>query len=306
MDINYCEFKLNKCDKNANVTIALGSFLCFHLGHLELIKAVKEISETTNTNSAILCLSPLNLKNNIMTIEDKKEYLTDMGIQKLINVDFTENFKLISFHDFINFLKNTLKVINVVVGEDFRFGFNRQGTIEDLKRNFNVKIIKLKKQQQGKISTSEIIKKIQNGNIEEVNSLLGFNYRIKGIVQKGRQNGRKINFPTLNIPLENYLVPKYGVYSALLHYKNELYLGMAYIGKHRTIDTLSSPILEIHVFEFNKNLYGEFVIIELLDRISDDFQFENLEQLKSALGKYKSIILKKHRLTKNQRIKCSK
>ena len=294
MDIKYQEIELNSTNNQDHLTIALGNFSCFHLGHFELLKSVMTISKKTNTIASVLCFSHENYSKNIMTSYDKQEYLKQIGINKLFDINFDENLKNTSYVDFINFLKNTLKVENVVIGEDYRFGHNRLGTIEDLKTHFNVEVIKLKSINGNKISTHNIIQKIENGDLEVANNLLGFNYTITGIVQKGKQNGHKINFPTINLSLAKYVTPKSGVYSAYLNYNNKKYLGMAYIGVHQTIDALTDPILELNVFDFNKELYGEIVKIELLGRIADDFKFTSIEELQGALKKYKSTILEKY------------
>lgn len=294
MNIDYQDIELNSSKSKEHLTIALGNFSCFHLGHYELLKSVIKISETTDTLASVLCLSDANFSKNIMTLSDKQDFLKHVGIAKLININFDDAFKKISYLDFIYFLKDTLKVTNVVVGEDFRFGYNRIGSIEDLKKHFNVNVIKLKEINGEKISTQDVIKKIQNGDVDAANRLLGFNYTITGIVKKGKQNGHKINFPTINLSLADYITPKNGVYSAYLNYNNKKYLGMAYIGVHRTIDALEIPILELNVFDFDKDLYDETVKIELIDRISDDFKFSNIEELKIALAQYKSTISKRY------------
>ena len=294
MNINYQVIELNSSTQKECLTIALGNFSCFHLGHFELLKAVIETSKTTDTIASVLCFSNENYSKNIMTLADKKSFLKQLGIRKLISIKFNEEFKKTSYLDFIYFLKNTLMVTNVVVGEDYRFGYNRLGSIDDLKKYFNVEVIKLKKIDEQKISTHEIIEKIENGDISDANRLLGFNYTITGIVKKGKQNGHKMHFPTINLSLDDYIKPKNGVYSAYLNYNNKKYLGMAYIGIHRTIDALEIPILELNVFDFDKNLYDETVKIELLDRISDDFKFSNIKELQTALAQYKSTISRRY------------
>lgn len=294
MEINYQQIKLNSDNSREQLTIALGNFSCFHLGHFELLKSVINVANSTNTIPSVLCFSSQVSNKNIMTLKDKKTFLKKIGISQLIEIEFNDSFKKTSYIDFMLFLKETLNVNNVIVGEDYRFGYNRLGSTSDLKEMFNVNIIELKTANGVKISTSDIIQKIENGEIRSANKLLGFNYSITGIVQKGRQNGRKINFPTINISLNEYIIPKSGVYAAYLDYNGSKYLGMAYVGTHRTIDTLATPILELNVFNFNENLYEKTVTIELLERISDDFKFSNLNELQIALEKYKSTILKKY------------
>lgn len=297
MKINYRIFQLNDEKKCKQLTLALGNFSCFHLGHLTLINKTIEVAKKDNTISALLTFKNEKYPKLIMSEEDKKQFLQKLGIDMMIVVDFNDDLKNTSYLDFIKFLQK-INVLNVVVGEDFHFGKDRLGTIKDLQNNFATYVLPLMTLDYQKISTKDIIGNIENGNIKTANRLLGFNYTISGLVQEGLHNGHRIGFPTINLSLKDYIMPLSGVYSAYLNYQTKKYLGMAYIGTHQTVDGLSEPILEIHVFDFDLDIYHELVQVELLERINDDFKFDNLDELKSALKKYKSTILEKYSAVK--------
>ena len=295
MEIDYQKIFLGRTNDCQKLTLAIGNFSGLHLGHQSLINQVVFTSAQTNTIPAILTFNH-HKKSQLLSNDTFINKINSLGIKVLIVIDFSEQFQQITAQDFISFLRYELNVDNVIIGEDFHFGHNRSGNVLDLKKSplktYAMPLMKINNQ---KISSSAIINCIQNGDIITANTMLGYNYAIEGKVKKGLQNGRKLGFPTINIDLNKYIKPKNGVYVSKVNYCNNSYWSMTYIGMHKSIDGLTHPILESNIFDFNENIYGHFVSVELIEKIADDFKFSSLEDLKTALNTYKKNIQSKYR-----------
>jgi riboflavin kinase/FMN adenylyltransferase len=215
---------------------------------------------------------------------------------------FDKGFSKITPEDFIEkILVNELKINCLVVGEDFRFGNNRSGTtklINELaaKHGFEFKSISLLKFAQEIFSSSKIRELLSYGAIDEANNILGYKYFIKNTIIKGKQNGRKIGFPTANLSLENLYKPKRGVYTAIVEIegRKEKYKSIANLGTRPTID--EQELLEVHIFDFNEEIYGKKLKVYLNKYIRPQIKFKNLEELKTQIRidvqKAKSLLAK--------------
>lgn len=290
MEIVCKTYSLTNKRNTQNVTAVLGHFACFHLGHQALLNKGLEIAKNTNTKSVLILIDFPNKHGQIMTLKDKKDYLKAIGFDELLVIELNDEVKHLSKDDFMHILKEQFYITNVVVGEDYHFGFNKSGNVNDLTNNFNTFIIPIVNFETKKISTKDIYNYILDGNVKAANTLLGFNYTITGQVKKGKQNGRKIDFKTANININPYVKPKEGVYMSKILINNKSYFGMTYIGTHKTIDELSTPILEVNIFDFNQNIYRKIIKVELIKRIADEHKFTSLTDLKNHLNNYKLII----------------
>lgn len=300
MAITYKLLELNKTSAQ-ELSIAIGNFNGFHLGHQTLLNKTQEIAKTTNTASAIMTFEKAKPSDQIMDIDDKINFLTKMGFNYLIVVIFDEEFQKLSKEQFITFLQQ-LSIKNVVVGEDFHFGYQRSGNVLDLKKsNINTTIVNLLSYQNKKISSHVIVELLKDGKIKEANELLGHHYTIKNRVQKGFQNGHLISFPTANLTFGNYVLVKSGVYATLVHYQDKTYLGMTHVGVHATIDQLKSPILEVNILDFNQDIYGKTIVVEFLDYIADVHKFADIATLKDHLQAYEKTIRQNYNI---QMTKC--
>lgn len=272
---------------------AIGNFNGFHIGHQELLKKANQLSNNDN-QTAVITFKHQSQKNQILSLEDECTFLKKFNISLLIIIEFNDELRTNSATNFISFLINTLKVKDLVVGEDFTFGFNKCGNIYTLQCSpINTIVIPIKKIDNIKVSTTDIIRHLKDGNIETSNKLLGYQYGITGLVQKGLQNGHKIGFPTVNLKFNNYVKIKDGVYATLVIIDNKKYLGMGYVGVHKTIDELASPLLEVNIFDFNENIYNKEIKVLFLNRIADSYKFSSLDVLKSHLEQYKQEIANK-------------
>ena len=181
----------------------------------------------------------------------------------------------------------------IFCGPDFHFGYKAQGNVDVLKQSFNnVIVLNYVNDYDGtKISSSIIKEYISRGEIKNANRFLGYEYYIKGIVVKGKRNGKKIGFPTINLKLDtNYVIPKNGVYITKTKIGNKLYPSMTNVGTHPTIDELNEAIIETHILDFDETLYGEEVEIKFLDYIRNEIKFNSIDELKEELSRNREIV----------------
>ena len=299
--MNYTIYSVNE---NKPRAICLGYFDGIHLGHRELInKTVKE-AEEYNLTPTFLTFDPdpnfvlgFKKKNElIMPLEDRFKLVKELGIEDIIVLKFDEESMNLEPNEFIDYLINTLNVKNITVGFDFSFGKRGKGRVKDLLAldNIKVNVIEELKVNDRKVSSSFIIEDIKNGSVENLKDTLGQLYSIKGTVIKGLGNGKKLSFPTLNIdPLDEYVEPKYGVYAVKVKLKGNEYLGMANIGFHPSISELDKAILEVHLFDFNEDVYGEKVTCTFLSYIREERKFPSLKDLINQLDYDKKLIIEK-------------
>jgi len=232
-----------------------------------------------------------NIKNHrINNYDQKVEYLKKISPNFLRIIEFNKKFSNYEPKKFIQkIIYNNLNAKFVFVSKNFRFGKGRKGDIYTLKKfekYFNYKTIissPLKKEK--KILSSTIIrKKISLGKVKEVSNLLGRPWCIKGIVIKGEQRGRKIGFPTCNINLKEYVIPRLGVYSVKIKIGKKLKKGIANIGYRPTFSG-KSILLEVNIFGINSNLYKRMIIVNFIKFIRKEKKFKNINELRSQISK---------------------
>jgi riboflavin kinase/FMN adenylyltransferase len=280
-------------------TLTIGTFDGVHKGHKHVLKRLNETAKKEGCESVLLTFYPhprhvlypdnqeLKLLN---TIEEKIEELKKSGIQHFVIHEFTKEFSRTKSVNFIrDLLVNKLKMNQMVVGYDHHFGRNREGSYDELKEFselYNFKLEQIPPQDEGDVtvSSTKIRKLLSSGDIEKANVYLGYAYSINGKVVKGNEIGRTIDFPTANILVENNwkLIPADGVYAVKLKLGEEQYFGMLNIGKRPTIYD-KQHVIEVHIFDFSKIIYGSEIKVELVKRIRDEKQFNNLQLLKKQL-----------------------
>lgn len=304
MELIYFDEYLKKY--NYPLVATIGSFDGIHLGHQELIKETVKISIRKKLKSAVITFDPhpLTITNktkhlNISTISDKFNMIEKFNIDFLIIIKFDEIFSKISKNDFVNKYLLNINVKDVVVGSDFKFGYKGEGKafeISTLSNNLiTTKIIKIIKVDNEKIGSSKIIKLLNEGNIEQVNNLLGYNYSFSGYVIKGKQIGRTIGFPTANINNDDVKkMLKTGVYGVNVYYNDNVYLGMMNIGHNPTCNFTNDLSIEINLFDVNKDLYNQTLKIEVFCFIRDELKFNNVDELIAQLEKDKKNIINKN------------
>ncbi|RMG82450.1 MAG: bifunctional riboflavin kinase/FAD synthetase [Bacteroidetes bacterium] len=300
---------LNDLPAFKNAVITIGSFDGVHSGHQKIVQKVKNLAQNIGGESVVITFHPhprevifpgdqsLRL---LTTIHEKIRYFRELGVDHLVVVPFTVEFSQQKADEYIeNFLVGKFHPRYIVIGYDHRFGLNRQGDINFLKwhaQKYGYEVIEIPKQQVDDlaISSTKIREALLDGRISVANKLLGHPFLLTGTVVKGQQIGQTIGYPTANlhIPQKNKLIPADGIYAVYVYYKGERYKGMLYIGTRPTIETLNGRTIEVHIFDFNKTLYGDTLQIEFLEKIRDDARFEDLNALKNQLEKDKSAALK--------------
>ncbi len=232
------------------------------------------------------------------TIGEKTKILKALGLDYLIVHPFTKEFSRLSATEFMcDILVNSLKVKKIIIGYDHRFGRNRNANITDLKAfgstfEFEVEEIPAQEIDDISVSSTKIRKALEEGNIKTANKYLGYQYMLTGTVKKGKSLGKKLDFPTANLHIgEHYkLVPKNGVYVAKSEIDSRTVYGMMNIGYNPTVAGTEKSI-EIHFFDFDKDLYDKEIQIDIIDRLRDEQKFESVEALRNQLYKDKKTSL---------------
>jgi len=291
----YKNFNIGK--KFQNSAIAVGNFDGFHLGHQKVIKKGKQIAKRNKLKFGLMVFQPLpvmffnkKLKNyRIDSLQQKIDSSKKYRIDFLIIKKFDKKFSNIRSEDFIErILYKKLKTKLIFISKNFRFGKNRTGDIKLLKKRekfFKYKtntIFPLNKK--GSIISSTLIRKnIAKGKIDHANKMLGRFWTIEGIVKRGERRGRKIGFPTCNLDLTNYIVPKLGVYSAkIIVDKKTKRKGIVNIGYRPTFGK-NKLLLEAHIFGLKKNLYDKRIKVMLIKFIRKEKRFKSIVQLKKQI-----------------------
>ena len=285
--------------------LTLGTFDGVHKGHRKIISNLKSEAKRNNLRSIILTFFPhprnivsSEIIKSISTIDEKTKIFSDLGVDELIIQKFDKSFSSMDAKEFIELLVDNLKIKKIIVGYNHRFGKNRSADINvlkdfSLKYDFEVLEIKAFEVENIKISSTKIRDAIQQGNINLCNNYLGYNFNINGDVVKGKSIGKSIGFPTANIKIaEGYkIMPKNGVYLVRCFFEKEKLYGMMNIGFNPTFGS-NDKTLEVNIFDFDKDLYGETIRIEFLNFIREEIKFENVELLQNQLIKDRENCIK--------------
>ena len=278
----------NLSKKKANV-VAIGNFDGMHLGHQEIFNKVREISLQSNIQSTIITFEPLPkefISNNqkilrLSLIRDKLNFIKQMGIDNFVVLRFNKFLQLMLPEDFIkNILLEKLKVTDIVVGDDFKFGYQAKGNI-DLLRKFGINVIQIKPYciNQQRISSSLIRDYAKRNLFTEIKYLLGHNITYTSKVIYGNQLGRKYGVPTINLLLVNKIPALWGIYFAYVYIDNKKYEAVVSCGQNPTVTNTKNYKLEAHLLGVDLDLYGKIATIEILDFLRSELKFDNLEQL---------------------------
>jgi riboflavin kinase / FMN adenylyltransferase len=285
---------LNK--KHKGGVIAIGNFDGIHLGHQKVINEAKKKAKKNNLPFGIITFEPVpvmffnsKIKNHrINSLEQKKNQLKKLNLDFLIIIKFNKFFSSLLAEQFIKkIIKDKTKCKFLYVSKNFKFGYKRQGNIQTLKKyetlyNFKCLIIKPYKKSSKIISSTLIRKKITSGNIQEVNKLLNREWTVEGKVIKGQKRGRKIGFPTCNIKLNNYIIPRFGVYAVNVNGSGFNKKGIANIGLRPTFNG-KNLLLETNIFGINKNLYNKEISVSFKKFIRPEKKFKDLLHLKKQI-----------------------
>lgn len=262
-----------------NGIISIGAFETLHIGHQKLLLNMLNIAKKNNWESYVFTFteSPKKANNdkNILEISDKLMMLEKLGIQNVILCNFNKELKELPPASFSKILNKNFGIVSYYEGKDFHFGINKSGDLKLLQNEgFKVFTEETLKFDDKKVSTSEIKKYIRSGSITEVNNRLGYNYFIKGVVTKGKQIGRTIGFPTMNIQNSNVLYPKTGSYFSVTEVDNNKYPSMTFV---------SESIIETHLIGYRNYAYDFLIRVDFLQKIRDNKPFNSFDELKEQL-----------------------
>lgn len=276
--------------------VSLGKFDGLHLGHKYLLQELKKGKE--KGYKCVIFTFDIPPKafdkteyNVLITNEEKESIFQAAGIDYVIECPFTEEFKHLSPEEFLQWIKARINMKMMVAGTDFRFGRNRSGSYEDLQKyagKYGYEAVVVEKMQyKGEdISSTRIRKLIAEGNMEEANYLLGYDYFVTAEVTHGNALGREIGFPTANqLPPKEKLLPPNGVYASKVEIDGKMYYGVSNIGCKPTIEGEYPVGVETFIFDFNEKIYGKEIKVSLLKFIRPEQKFGSVKELTEQLGK---------------------
>ena len=282
-------------DDALDSVIALGNFDGVHKGHGQILAELKRLAEQANKTSAVMTFEPhprrfFAPESNpfrLTSLEQKSNLIEKAGIDYLFVIDFDQQFANISPEEFVEeILVNKLKASHIITGYDFTFGKNRQGDTGSLQEYSGFDYTKIDEISDNgqRYSSSNIRKYLQNAQIKQANEMLGHGFKLKGRVLKGEALAAKLGFPTANIDMGEYIRPAYGVYAVKIKIDGKIHKAVANIGVKPTFKD-KKELLEVHVFDFNHDIYGKEVEVELVDFIRQENKFNSIEDLKAQITK---------------------
>jgi len=290
--------------RNDSTVISIGTFDGVHCAHRQILDKVLELSKANSSRSFIVTFHPHPqevLKNKtpeiklLTTTEEKLNLLGEIGIENVLVINFTEEFSKTQARDFYkNIIYSRIGVQDMVVGFDHMFGRNREGdfnTLTELGSEFKFRVHRVGEIDVDgiKVSSTNIRHFLADGIVEKANRLLGHKYGFEGLVVIGDKNGRNLGFPTANVEPTalNKLIPGDGVYCLKVTIGKDVFYGMMNIGFRPTLTEGIKKVMEINIFDFDKDIYGEKIYINFLTRLRSEMKFASKEELIEQLNKDK-------------------
>ena len=291
-----------------NTVLTIGNFDGIHLGHQEILNNAKRIASSENLKSALLTFEPHPLKiikphqifdQKLCSLSQKLSFLKTQDLVDIVFIgSFNKKLANLSAEDFVGkILVEKLKIKHLIIGYDFIFGKDRSGDanlLQQLARvhNFSFHQIAAKSGVDHQVYSSTKIRNLVNeGNIKAANQMLGRNYQVSGIVTEGKKLARTLGFPTANfLPKKDLIKPKFGVYKTNVVVDGEKHQAILNFGIKPTFSG-SQPLFEVHIFNFNKDIYGKKITVELLDFIREEKKFNSIEELKLQIETDCKIVL---------------
>lgn len=291
--------------KPANIRIhepcvlTIGNFDGLHLGHQALLERTLEMARKKKVSAAALTFNPHPmsvLKPNknflrLFDVDDQIEQIKKFGFALFIVERFDEDFAKQTPEDFLDkYLFRFFNPVGVVVGYDFNFGCRGEGDSAYLKKELEKRSISFASVEAFKfsdqvVSSSRIRDALINGETRKANLLLGRDYYLKGVVQKGDQRGRQLGFPTANIAISSEVMPRTGVYTSVCNVGGVDYQAVSNLGRRPTFHDEKAFFLETHIFDFSEDIYGQEVRVSLKDFLRPEKKFSSVDELKEQIAK---------------------
>lgn len=285
-----------------NPVLTIGTFDGVHLGHRKIITALCDRAKALNGESVLFTFDPhprkvvapgeTNLRL-LTTLEEKIALLEQSGIDHLIIYPFTREFSQLTYEEFVErVLVNQIHTKFLVVGYDHKFGKDRQGDYEFLKKcasrfDFHIEKLDVLLMNEAHVSSTKIREAIQRGDFQTANAFLGYPFALHGTVVEGQKLGRKIQFPTANVETTDpdKIIPGYGVYAVKVKVRNQQFLGMLNIGSRPTVNhNADNRSIEVHLFDFQSEIYGEPIELVFFNKLREEQKFASLDELKEQLA----------------------
>lgn len=276
----------------------IGKYDGLHTGHQHVLDTLCRMAKSKGLPSVVILSEPHpeeffsggKAAPRLTQFQDKVDYLLDYGVDAVFMMRFDKSLCELSAENFIRqYLVEGLGVSALIVGDDFRFGKNRKGDFRLLKvqgeeHGFEV-IREIPFKQDGhRVSSTLVRSHLEKGECEKVRSLLGRYYSIGGIVEEGKKLGRELGTPTANIALSVNTLPVHGIFSVLVEHKGEILKGVASVGFNPTVEERTTPKLEVHIFDFDENIYGEHLVVSFINKLRDEIAFPDLDALKQQMN----------------------
>ncbi|HIG40380.1 MAG: bifunctional riboflavin kinase/FAD synthetase [bacterium] len=287
---------VNLKPRHRGCVVTIGNFDGVHLGHQAILKRIRERARELAVRSMLICFEPLpkeffgQAPARLTRFRERVLLLEEVGVDLVLCLRFDEKTRSLSAQDFMNILVKDIEICGLYVGDDFRFGNDRSGSFGDLqaagqKHGFDVTNLHTLTFEDVRVSSTRIRECLAAGEFEEAEQMLGHAYSITGRVVYGRQLGRTLGAPTLNIQLHRYRAAIDGVYAVEVEGLDKRYRGVANVGVRPTLNEETvKPILEVHLFDFNQDVYGKNVEVIFRHRIRPEKKFAGLDELKEAIA----------------------
>lgn len=302
--------EINEIDFDGKTAVTVGTFDGVHRGHRKIIEKLNSVKEAKGLRSIIVTFEPhpqIVLRNRthdikiLSTLEEKLEIFESLGVDIAYIINFTKDFSETTATEFYRkYLIKGTGLSDLILGYDHMFGKNREGnfdTLKELSLNYGFTVDKVDEfKYDGQHISSTIIRDLlqNHGNVKTVRNILGREYSLTGTVTEGKKLGTVLGYPTANIITENpfKLIPKIGIYAVKAEVNGNTYSGMMSIGRNPTVADEDSVKLEVNIFDFSEDIYGETIKVRFLDYIRDEEKFGSLEILKNQLSEDKKTTLK--------------
>lgn len=300
---------IDQVQREPNTTLTVGTFDGVHAGHRVLIKTVVDQAIKTGGRSVIVSFDPHPREiinpgeagiKLLSTLKERCELLADLGIDEMVVIPFDRDFSLLTSEEFVKtIIWEKVGVSNFIIGYDHHFGRDREGTIETVKRlglelGFTSQVVSKQEVGDKTVSSTAVRKAIQlDGDMKLATKFLERFYLLNGTVIHGDKRGKELGFPTANIQPENSskIVPRIGVYATWVRVDGEYYCGMMNIGERPTFDEASYSI-EVHIIDFDKEIYGKEIQIQFVERVRDEMKFAGKDELVRQLNHDKEKVMK--------------
>jgi riboflavin kinase/FMN adenylyltransferase len=298
---------LNAVAEILNPVVTIGTFDGVHLGHQKILQTLLDEAQRIDGESVLLTFYPhprmiLYPESHgmklLQTQAEKMEKLAEFGLQNLIIYPFSFDFSRLTALEFVrDILVNKLHVRKIVIGYDHQFGKNREGNIQylkDIAETYEFEVIEIPAQDidEVNISSTKIREALLKGDVKRAAVFLGQCYQLSGKVIRGRALGRTIGYPTANIEVNSdlKLVPGIGVYAVEVYVEGKTLRGMLNIGRRPTVVSTDNVNLEVHILDFQEDIYDKMITLRFMERVRDEQKFESVEALKEQLQKDEKFV----------------